>query len=129
VKNLFVIIFAITHLLTSAQFSELFKLPIVAEHFDEHQTEDANLTIWEFISIHYMHGEVDDDDFDKDMKLPFKSLTFSNTYTITFCNPLLDYELPKNVFFKSSDKKTIFGYQFSFSADYFNSIWQPPKFS
>ncbi len=116
-------------MLTSAQFSELFKLPIVAEHFDEHQTEDANLTIWEFISIHYMHGEVDDDDFDKDMKLPFKSLTFSNTYTITFCNPLLDYELPKNVFFKSSDKKTIFGYQFSFSADYFNSIWQPPKFS
>ena len=52
-------------MLTSAQFSELFKLPIVAEHFDEHQTEDANLTIWEFISIHYMHGEVDDDDFDK----------------------------------------------------------------
>jgi hypothetical protein len=128
VKNLFVIVFAITHLFTTAQFSELFKLPIVAEHFDEHQTEDANLTIWEFITIHYMRGEVDDDDFDKDMKLPFKSLTY-NSNTITFCDPLVDYELSKKVFFKSSDKKTNFGYQFSFSADYFNSIWQPPKFS
>lgn len=126
-KTTIIIFFSITYLFTTAQLSELLKLPIMAEHFAEHKRENPKITLWEFMCIHYAHGEVNDDDYDKDMRLPFKSHSFCSCTSITFCQPVVNYNLSRKDVFKSINIKTNFGYNFSFSSNFFSSIWQPPK--
>lgn len=99
----------------------------MAEHFAEHKRENPKITLWEFMCIHYAHGEVNDDDYDKDMRLPFKSHSFCSCTSITFCQPVINYDLSRKDAFKSINIKTNFGYNFSFSSNFFSSIWQPPK--
>lgn len=129
-KTTIAILFTITYLFTVTQLSELLKLPVMAEHFVEHKRENPKITLWEFMCIHYAHGEVNDDDFDKDMKLPFKSHSFCSCSSITFCQPVINYDLSKkNLSPTSLKSKANFGYHFSFSTNFLSSIWQPPKVS
>jgi len=125
-KTTIAILFSLTYLFATTQLGELFKLPAMAEHFTEHQKEDPMISFWSFICIHYMHGEVQDDDFDKDMKLPFKSHSSCSCSTITYLQPAPNYDLFYNVFFKATTN-TNFAYTSSFIPNYFSSIWQPPK--
>lgn len=98
----------------------------MAEHFAEHQHENPKISFWDFLCIHYAHGEVNDDDFDKDMKLPFKSHSSCSCMSITFFQPVLSYDLCYKVFFKAYNTIN-YGYTFSFSTSFYSSIWQPPK--
>jgi hypothetical protein len=125
-KTTIAILFSLTYLFATTQLGELFKLPLMAEHFAEHQNENPKISFWNFICIHYMHGEVNDDDFDKDMKLPFKSHNSCSCSSITFLQAVPNYDLFYNIFFTTTTK-TNFGYSFSFIPNYFSSIWQPPK--
>ena len=118
----------ITYLLTASQLSELFKLPILADHFIEHQDENPNLSFIDFIRIHYMQDVGFDDDFDKDTKLPFKSHSSCHCSNITFLQPVAIFELPQRIALPLGQKSTNFGYHFSFSTNFLISIWQPPKF-
>ncbi|MBK8601350.1 MAG: hypothetical protein IPN80_13105 [Flavobacterium sp.] len=127
-KTTIAIFFLVTYLFTASQLSELFKLPILAEHFVEHQNENPNLSFMDFIRIHYMQGDVFDDDFDKDMKLPFKSQSSCNYSNITFFQPVGSFELPQHIALSLLQKSRNFGYHFSFSTNFLISIWQPPKF-
>ena len=43
------------------------------QHYAEHQVEDKSISFIDFLDIHYMHGSPKDDDYDRDMQLPFKS--------------------------------------------------------
>ncbi|MGL2965850.1 hypothetical protein [Flavobacterium sp. XGLA_31] len=126
-KNAIVLFFTVTYLFTTAQLSELLKLPLMAEHYTEHKKEKPKMTLWDFMCIHYAHGDVNDDDFDKDMRLPFKSHNYCSCTSITFCQPVVNYDFTRKPLFKAGSKKTDFGYHFSFSPGYFSSIWQPPK--
>ncbi len=51
----------------------MLKLPVVFQHFAEHQQEDKNISFFHFLSIHYLHGSPMDKDHDRDMQLPFKT--------------------------------------------------------
>ncbi len=61
------------YLLSISEFNQLLKLPILVHHYIEHQSEDQSLTFSSFMAMHYAHGNVVDDDYAKDMKLPFKT--------------------------------------------------------
>jgi hypothetical protein len=65
--------FLFIYLFSTTEAHQLLKLPIVFQHYAEHQLEDKNISFIEFLDIHYMHGSPSDADYDRDMQLPFKS--------------------------------------------------------
>lgn len=118
------IFFLISFMASTTHFYELVKLPEFAKHFAEHKKEDANISFWKFISIHYFQGNVKDADYAQDMKLPFKTLDQNCTGIVL--------DVPAPVF----NLKAITPYAIKTFAirhtDFHNSlyssaIWQPPK--
>ncbi|MBC7642228.1 MAG: hypothetical protein H7174_07810 [Flavobacterium sp.] len=103
------------------------KIPILVEHFNEHKQENPKLSLWAFIMDHYSHGEVIDADFEKDMKLPFKSHNSNCSCSIiTFLSPIQTFDFEQKSF-TNEFKKPCFGYKFSFISNFHSAIWQPPK--
>lgn len=73
--RIFAFLFLGTFLLQLPPSQEFLRLPLLWEHFQEHQLEHPGLSFAEFLSLHYNtginhHHEAHD-------QLPFKSITFS----------------------------------------------------
>jgi hypothetical protein len=121
------ILFLSIYLFTVFQINEFMKLPILVEHFIEHQQENPKLQLWDFLCMHYAHGEVKDADYDKDMKLPFKSHhSGCSCSVVTFLAPIQSFNFEYNAFFKARKKRS-FSYTSSFISNFHSFIWQPPK--
>lgn len=96
------------------------------EHFYEHQSEDPSLDLVHFLKLHYL--TVTESKDNKDQKLPFKSHPemvyspigkhFSRTEDLIF-----------RKFFEARKKEIIRINEFTYTSDFLNKIWQPPKFS
>ncbi len=127
VRKIISIFFLVIYLLSTTQLSELLKLPILVQHFIEHKEENKNLSFLGFLEIHYAHGSPHDADYDKDMKLPFKSITHSNISSISFCTPLPNFKHNPIIYYKSN-KKIFSTYSFTYSSAFLSSIWQQPKY-
>jgi hypothetical protein len=127
VKKSISILFLSLYIFTAFQIGEYLKLPLLAQHFYEHQQENPKLNLFEFLSMHYTHGDVHDADYDKDMKLPFKShhANCACSALVLFA-PIQNYSFVYNLFC-SDFPKPVFGYNFSFISNFHSSIWQPPK--
>jgi hypothetical protein len=128
VKKYISILFISIYLFSAFQMNEYLKIPILVQHFNEHKQENPKLSLWNFICDHYAHGEVHDADYDKDMKLPFKSHSHSgcSCSIVSFCPQIQTYNFEYKSFLKEY-KKPNFGYTFSFISNFHSSIWQPPK--
>ncbi len=61
-------------LLNNTSYNEIFKVPALISHFIEHHRLDHNVGLIEFLSMHYWGKDINDNDQDKDMKLPFKKV-------------------------------------------------------
>lgn len=59
------------YLLGTTEASELLKLGYFVDHFIEHN-KASNISLLEFIDIHYVKATIIDDDYSEDQKLPFK---------------------------------------------------------
>jgi hypothetical protein len=84
-KKLFAISFLFIYLFSTTELHQLLKAPLLIEHFMEHREENKDITLWQFLYAHYAGDYVKDADYDKDMKLPFKThsncvSSFSNVY-------------------------------------------------
>ncbi len=66
-------VFLLLYLFASTELHELVKVGAFISHYAEHRMEDKHLTLLDFINIHYFNGNVIDDDYAKDMQLPFKT--------------------------------------------------------
>lgn len=62
---------------------QLVKLPVLYEHFREHQQINPAVNFISFLSMHYLGDDNNDDDDEKDMQLPFKKNDF-NTSNLLF---------------------------------------------
>jgi hypothetical protein len=51
---------------------QLFKLPILFQHFAEHKKRDHKIDLIDFLAMHYWGHDINDKDNDRDMQLPFK---------------------------------------------------------
>jgi hypothetical protein len=103
----------------------LLKAPLVIEHYIEHREENKHVTLWQFLYTHYAMGDVKDADYEKDMKLPFKThdncvATISNVYLpsekVTIEKPI-QFLQKKN--FANKDQFLL--------TSFLSNIWQPPK--
>lgn len=118
------------YLFTATNLSEFLKLPLLVEHYIEHKDLNKNLGFIDFMAIHYFSKTVIDDDYEKDVKLPFKSnntccnCNISHIYIFQYNKVDIQeifHEVTINTYY-------IFKDDFSVSQNH-KSIWQPPKFS
>lgn len=126
-KKLIVFSFLLIYLLSITELHQLLKLPVLVEHYSEHQKKDKTITFWKFLCIHYARETIRDNDFDKDSKLPFKNLDNCNSSNHITLIPELKFCF--NMLTLTSKKKVTSKYYPHFTnTSFFKSIWQPPKF-
>ena len=127
VKNKLSIFLLIIYLFSFTELSQLLKLPMLVKHFIEHTKSDPVMTFSTFIKLHYLNGSSKDADYEKDMKLPFKSVDNLSFITFTFENTSEVINLQTFESEKISSE-TPSHYVFSSSFCYLDAIWQPPQF-
>ncbi|MBI1836600.1 MAG: hypothetical protein HYR91_04975 [Flavobacteriia bacterium] len=120
------------YLFTSTEFSEVFKIPFLFDHFTEHQSENKNITFGQFLFIHYVNHNHDsnsqrgNEDHDNESQLPFHSHTdYSIAFNYFFPTPAIKFVLEPFVAENNTGK--IFFDNQSLRSYYTPSIWQPPK--
>jgi|694.fasta_scaffold26046_2 hypothetical protein len=62
--------------------SQLMKLPKLYDHFVEHKSLDKHVGVIEFITMHYMGKDIQDNDHEKDMGLPFKTSNYQPIFQL-----------------------------------------------
>jgi hypothetical protein len=111
---------------SATEFSQLLKLPLLVEHYIEHKEENKLITFLEFLDMHYATATTKDADYDKDMKLPFKST--GNTVSFTALNCLLaNFETTLNYPVQNANAFYSIYSEHIPNSSLLNAIWQPPK--
>ncbi|KAA9346134.1 hypothetical protein [Adhaeribacter soli] len=122
-KKVLGIIFLSVYLLSTTQFCQLLKLPVLVGHFFEHKEEDRNMSFVDFM-VHHYGGHEKDADYETDMMLPF--MTEIETLTLAFFAPTPPvFSIQKITFQEASQANSCYNLQLK--ATYLSSIWQPPK--
>jgi hypothetical protein len=114
-------------LLTSLEFYQFVKLPILFEHFKEHKTNNPGMTFWNFWTLHYRNGDQKDADYSRDQQLPFQTSDIIQTiFTTGFIVPQI-YNVSFSLEFT---ERSIFTYYPGFIPEYCSTdIFQPPRFT
>jgi hypothetical protein len=126
VKEIVAIAVLSFYLLCATQLTELFKLPALIEHYIEHKAEDESLSLFEFLHIHYAYALTVDDDFEKDMRLPFKMLSPTFCTYVSICQKLPNIILSIREL-SSKCRVQIVSLDIIYCPTYFGCIWQPPR--
>lgn len=58
---------------SQTELHQILKLPILVQHYFEHNADTKNVTLRQFIALHYFSGDPIDNDYARDMQLPFKT--------------------------------------------------------
>ena len=117
--------FLIVFLFANTELHELTKMGAFINHYKEHRQENRDLTLIDFIIIHYFSGNIVDDDYAEDMQLPFKSVDCSNSIpTITISLP--DIFVLQPAILLESTRLPVYD-QSVLPSSHLDDIWQPPK--
>jgi hypothetical protein len=123
-KSLFASVLLVLYLASATEFSQLLKLPVLVSHFREHRQHDETLSLAGFLYMHYTNHDLNDNDQDRDMQLPFKSLSgISASYQFLPAQSEI-------ITLEQAPCSTTMNncYQSSgLQSTYLSSIWQPPK--
>jgi len=126
-KRILSILCLVLFVVTATEFNQLFKFNTFIEHYKEHKAQDESLSLLKFLDIHYGHGNVLDEDFEKDMKLPFKTTTsdFSSSQIISQVSIQFS-----PTFLVEFHEQSVFALWNTFlTPSYLSAIWQPPRFA
>ncbi|QNK61514.1 hypothetical protein H7F33_13195 [Pedobacter sp. PAMC26386] len=125
-KKSIVILLLSLFLVSTTELSQLLKLPLLVEHYIQHKKQNKNLTVWQFLCIHYAHGDVRDADYDQDMKLPFKTSDHYSNSQLVAIPPLPCISLVLNL---PIIRTTMFSGNILSKkpSAHLSAIWQPPK--
>ena len=125
-KKWIAIVFLSLYFSTTTELFQLLKFPVLIEHYIEHKSINQKITFWGFLCMHYAHGDVYDADYDKDMKLPFKSHSFQTNST---CFTLINLQEYSICFYRIIVHKNSVNnfYKTIISSSHLNAIWQPPQ--
>ena len=107
--------------------NEIFQIGQLVSHFQDHETENPEMTIWAFIQMHYINESVVDEDYAEDMKLPFKT---SEKISGPIVAKIFQESLGQTTlsFEDSASFVDFFKSQF-LAQDIARNIWQPPRLS
>ena len=124
-KSLSILLLSL-YLLCGTELRELTKLGAFISHYFEHKELNQNLSLIGFIEIHYSQNTSKNNDYDKDMKLPFKSHDCSShqasesSYLTS-----IHYQIQEPIF--SIQSSNISRENAYLPSSYLSDIWQPPR--
>jgi len=125
-KKIITIFFLIIYLFSVTEARQLLKLPVVFQHFAEHQQEDKNISFFHYLCIHYLHGSPMDKDHDRDMQLPFKtSSEFALSVVPVLMTDVATNTLSPQLFIISND--FLHTNDSFISSEFGCNIFQPPR--
>ncbi|WP_344821805.1 hypothetical protein [Rurimicrobium arvi] len=126
-KRFVAIFFFTVYLLsTHVQVLELMKLPVLMEHFAEHRQRNPQVTFIQFLCMHYTEQNVKDSDYERDMQLPFKTLSHSPMIWVGCIVPSAQITLHTRPVI-APEQKMLFPKEEAWSSQYLSFIWQPPR--
>jgi hypothetical protein len=123
-KKLIAIAIVLIYVTSFTEVHQFFKIPVLWQHYLEHQQKDKTITFLQYLSHHYETHDDHDDDHDRDMELPFKDFGHcSFVQAVTLPTYKLELKVDNYIF-----KKTYVCYYNKFiTAFHLTEIWQPPK--
>lgn len=62
------------------------KIPVLFEHYREHQAQNNVNGFWSFIKIHYFDAYIIDKDYQEDRQLPFRDMDCGMVVNMTICS-------------------------------------------
>jgi len=83
-------------------FQQFYKLPILIEHYNEHQ-QRQNVSFIDFLEMHYWGEDLNDNDTDRDMQLPFKHISSASFQLVFVPADKPVFYIPFNIGFSESD--------------------------
>ncbi|MCE3296200.1 MAG: hypothetical protein K0R65_1914 [Crocinitomicaceae bacterium] len=104
---------------------ELFKVPVMITHFTEHQKVNEDLSLLEFLSMHYVGDDMNDKDQDRDMELPFKKIDISLSLEI-IAVPLAKLDFEKKQIFHTPKTTIPASRDSNVSSPFLNCLFRPP---
>lgn len=118
-----IIVLLMTITLNSLSLQQILKMPILISHFFEHQQRGPSITFIEFLSMHYWGQDIDDNDDERDMELPFKKVDFSHSSLTLFVEANIELVTGN---FPSDSSYTILESE-NHSASHLGSLFKPPR--
>ena len=106
--------------MAQTELHQLMKLPVLIEHFMEHRQLNSSITLLDFLKEHYQGHTVMDNDYQRDMQLPFKTADCLTAISFVFEEPVSiefeqqvaevrkEYNLHKGTFSPSLVQHSIF---------------------
>ncbi|MBK9734269.1 MAG: hypothetical protein IPO92_04585 [Saprospiraceae bacterium] len=115
------------YLFSFTPLKEFTRIPLLIFHYHDHSNEDPDMSILQFLTAHYLKGQIKDADFNQDMQLPFKAVndicTFPlfifHIYDIDFN---LDSRIPNDIISKMIPFDQLFVYK-----QLSSGTFHPPK--
>jgi hypothetical protein len=126
-RKLAAILLLTLSVVTHTEVAQFFKLPVFFAHYVEHRSENPSLGLWDFVKLHYQASDETPSDYDKDLRLPFKTSHISQS-GINYNLPVLleqetinpDFSAAISPSYRQLDE-TALPQRFS------GSIFQPPR--
>lgn len=72
--------------------NQFYKVPLLFVHFVEHYHSDRHMGITRFLEMHYGGEDHNDDDEDRDQKLPFKQWDAQSVFQLAINAPKINIE-------------------------------------
>lgn len=111
----------------STELKEMFKLPILFQHFYEHKALDSKMTFLGYLEHHYSDVPHTDNDADRDNQLPFKTNDlFAGSVLSPAVAPHFGIQMKKASQLIVIQKIRVNNDHIDVLA-YTEKIWQPPK--
>jgi len=121
VKRLLALSLLILYINSNTEFHELLRMPVLIDHYKQHQQLVKDISFWEFLVMHYKTDVAHDSD---DNQLPFKDPAHSFTASI------LALPIPKIILQEKGPITQVVhlsSYSESFISSHLSKIFQPPK--
>ena len=115
-------------MLSATALSELLKVNVLVEHFQETRSKNGPVAFLDFLVMHYITDDGSSLDDDRDCQLPFKS--HSSVVTNNFSNLIVNRYVEIVVAPIGKDKKHFKNYSSpDVSSNFCKLVWNPPKIS
>lgn len=123
-RNVSAIFFLTVILLSQTPLQQVLKLPVLVEHYKEHQVGNTHISFAAFIVLHYFSGNPKDSDYDRDLQLPFRSNAVILMGSTVILPGLINADFAPPVY---QEKSYSLFHLTQLSSSHTSGIWQPPK--
>jgi len=125
-KRTIAIFYLFTFLSANTACGEVWKLPVLVQHYWEHSKKENNITLFEFLIIHYSdRSNHPANSTHHHEKLPFKSAVLQAGQIFSIAPPST---ISLSKLMHQEDIKPLPGnQQNNYSNNYLSQIWQPPR--